>query len=259
MKRFIIAFVIVFAVAAQLFAVMANDSKLDSMWERANKAYVAEDFPRAIEIYDSIADAGYESHKLYYNLGNAYFKDRQMGLAILYYNRALQLKPSDRDIRHNLKVANTQIVDKIEVLPEIALVGFVKGVRRSLSSNTWAVVSLCSVALMLAGVLLYLMSRSFRLRKGGFWGAVVMLGVSIFAISFAAINRDEQLHSSDAIVMLGAAPVKSSPDINSKDIFILHEGTKVAITDAIGEWYEIIIADGNKGWILKDSIEKIYN
>ena len=65
------------------------------------------------------------------------------------------------------------------------------------------------------------------------------------------------IHPAEAIVMSTAAPVKSSPDPQSKDIFVLHEGTKVAVGDSLGDWREIRIADGNKGWVQVSAIEMI--
>ena len=51
--------------------------------------------------------------------------------------------------------------------------------------------------------------------------------------------------------------VKSSPDKSSTDLFVLHEGTVVTITDRLDGWCEVVIADGKKGWVEGRKIEII--
>lgn len=53
------------------------------------------------------------------------------------------------------------------------------------------------------------------------------------------------------------SPSKSSPNQNSTDLFILHEGTKVEISDRLNGWCEITIADGKKGWMECSTFETI--
>ena len=43
--------------------------------------------------------------------------------------------------------------------------------------------------------------------------------------------------------------VKSSPEPNSIDKLILHEGAKVQIDETLGQWHKVRIADGNTGWL----------
>ena len=95
------------------------------------------------------------------------------------------------------------------------------------------------------------------LQKAGFYGALVSVAAFALAVVYAAVGRSQRIHPAEAIVMSTAAPVKSSPDPQSKDIFVLHEGTKVAVGDSLGDWREIRIADGNKGWVLVSAIEMI--
>ena len=113
------------------------------------------------------------------------------------------------------------------------------------------------LALALGAVLFYLLSRNIKLRKAGFYTAIGALIIGVCAVSFSVSLKNQVSSDGEAVVMISAAPVKSSPDNQSKDIFILHEGTKVEIISSLGDWREIVIADGNKGWILHNSIEVI--
>ena len=254
MKRFIILLA-----AALSFPVGAAHAAadIDALWESANTAYSNADYTTAIRDYGVILDEGYTSHKLYYNLGNAYFKDKQMGKAILFYNRALLLKPSDRDTKYNLEIANGYTRDRIEPVPEFFLTRWVRSLRSVMGSNGWAAASLILLAVMLGAALLYLLPGKTGLRKTGFYTAICSFALFVTALGFSIVERHEILHSPEAIVMSSAVSVKSSPDKASTDLFILHEGTKVRIVSSLGEWREVEVANGNKGWIADASIERI--
>jgi tetratricopeptide (TPR) repeat protein len=229
----------------------------DSLWDSANTAYVKGDYADALASYDSIVNSGYVSYKLLYNMGNAYFKLGDNGKAILYYNRALKLAPTDADIQYNLRVANNYVKDNINIIPEFFLLRWMRGLRMSLGSDAWAILSLVLLALMLSAAGLYILVKKVVLRKIGFYTALVSFVLLVFTVIFAISARKDAMHSAEAIVMSSAAPVKSSPDNQSKDIFILHEGTKVSVLSTLDKWAEIQINDGNKGWIQQSSIENI--
>lgn len=250
-------YIIILAALVSSSVCFAQGADTGKLWEEANTAYTNADYAQAIRSYNAILDAGYASHKLYYNLANAYFKENQTGRSILFYNRALLLKPGDKDTRYNLEIANGQVRDKIEAVPEFFLTRWVQSFRSVMGSNAWAIVSLALLAALLGAALLYLLAEKLPLRKTGFYTCVCAFALFVMALGFSLAERHEILHSPDAVVMSTAAPVKSSPDKASKDIFILHEGTKVEVVSSLGEWREIEIADGNKGWIAAAAIETI--
>ena len=252
LRRIFILFVAIVALAN-----VARASEFDAQWDRANTAYMNGDWAGATAIYDSIEQAGMASVKLYYNMGGAYFKNGQIGKAVLYYNKALRIDPTDEDTQYNLRVANGYVKDQIEVVPEFFVSRWVRSVRTAVNSNTWAVLSLVAGLLMLVALMIYLLPLGLGYRKAGFAVAVVMGAFTLLSANFASEQRRNALHSSEAIVMIGAAPVKSSPDRTSKDIFVIHEGTQVTVLDRLGDWCQVSIADGNKGWMPASSIELI--
>jgi tetratricopeptide (TPR) repeat protein len=226
-------------------------------WEAGNKAYIEGNYDKAIEEYIAILDGGEYSMKLYYNLANAYFKTGANGKAILYYNKALRLAPSQEDIRHNLALAEAQTKDRIAVVPEFFLNRWMRTIRNSMSCTAWSVLSIVSFALVLAFGLLFLLASRLGIRKTGFYGALVALLFMIATTSFAISSRNDMLNHEEAVVMASAISVKSSPDRSATDLFVLHEGTKVKVLTAVDEWVEVGIADGKKGWTLKNNIEEI--
>lgn len=251
MKRLLIIIVAFFAIKAVAAA------NFDELWNNANAAYYENDFNKAIALYDSIEQGGMVSAKLYYNMGNAYFKAGRIGKSILYYNKAERLAPGDKDIEHNLAIANTHIRNRIEPLPEFFLRKWMNGFSSIMGGNAWAVLSIVFFALTLTGALIYLLPLRRRMRKTGFYGGLASLVIFLFAFSFAAADRRESRKSTQAIVTSTSVSVKSSPDYAGKDLFLLYEGAKVKVLDALNGWREIELADGNQGWIKAATIEMI--
>ena len=226
-------------------------------WEAGNRAYIEGNYDKAIEEYTAILNGGEYSMKLYYNLANAYFKAGAMGKAILYYNKALRIAPSQEDIRHNLALAEAQTKDRIAVIPEFFLNRWMRTMRNSMSCTAWSVLSLVWLGVMLAFGLLFLLASRIRWRKMGFYGALCAFLLFVATTSFAISSRNDMLSHDEAIVMGTAISVKSSPDRSATDLFVLHEGTKVKVLTEVDEWVEVVIADGKKGWTLKSNIETI--
>lgn len=226
-------------------------------WEVGNKAYIEGNYDKAIEEYTAILDGGEYSMKLYYNLANAYFKKGANGKAILYYNKALRIAPSQEDIRHNLALAEAQTKDRIAVIPEFFLNRWLRTVRNSMSCMVWSVLSLVAFGVLLAFALLFLLASRLRWRKLGFYGALCAFVLFVVMTSFAVSSRNDMLSHNEAIVMGTAISVKSSPDRSATDLFVLHEGTKVKVLSEVDEWCEVVIADGKKGWTLKSNVEEI--
>lgn len=254
MKRIILIIGLLISLCSVAFS---QDQGMDAKWEQANTFYINGDYAGAVKAYEGIDADGYVGAKLFYNLGNAYFKAGNLGKAILNYNKAQKLAPYDRDVEYNLGVANSYIKDRIEPVPEFFVNRWIANWRASLDSNTWGVLSLILFALTLAYVLLFLLSERKRLRKTGFFAAIVTVVLFGIATTFAAIERRNMRDASQAVVLVQAAAVKSAPEQNGSDLFIIHEGTKVDVFTSYGDWAEIMIADGNKGWIATDAIEWI--
>ena len=228
-----------------------------SIWDSANAAYNEGNFAKAAELYESILADNQHSAKLYFNLGNAYYKQEKLGKAILNYNRALRLAPADEDARHNLEYATQATKDNIEEIPEFFLTTWVRSVRNLMGCNGWSITSLVLLVVALMGMLAYLLAEALHYRKAGFYTMCVTALLFIISTIFAYNEREALVNSSEAIIMSSAAPIKSSPDRAATDLFVLHEGTKLSIGESIDGWVEIRIADGRKGWIESSRIERI--
>lgn len=235
----------------------AAEASPEQLWDRANTAYINGDFHTATEVYEQILSRGLTSVKLYYNLANSYFKEGQLGKSVLFYRRALRLAPGNDDIRYNLSVAEARTKDNIEQIPEFFLTEWMRGVRHTMSCTAWSIVSLAALVCALALFLAYLLAQRLPLRKTGFYGTLVAVAVFMLTSWFAMGERREMLDDTQAVVMSLSTAVKSSPDKSATDLFVLHEGTLVEISDRLDNWCEVTIADGKKGWLECKTIETI--
>ena len=242
------------SVAEQTVAVEFDNMTL---WERGNQSYIDGDYAAAVTAYQAIENRGYSSSRLYYNMGNAYYKQGQIGRAILYYNRALVVSPSMDDARHNLEIAEAQTKDNIAVVPEFFLNRYMRTLRSTISCSAWSAMSVAFFGVMLLFLLIFLLGSRIKVRKVGFYGAVVSLLLFVVVTIFGVSARNSIIDRPAAIVMSSAISVKSSPDRAATDLFVLHEGTKAEVSSEVDGWSEITIADGKKGWTESAHLERI--
>ena len=226
-------------------------------FNKGSELFTAGKYQEALDQWLVLYKSGIHSANLDYNIGNAYFKLNNIPGAILYYERALLLKPADEDISYNLQITRTLVVDKLVAIPRIFFVNWYNFISLTLSTNLWARISISSFIFFLLLFSLYIYSSKYRFKVIGFWVAIFMLLVSVMSISFSIKNRSLVYNNQQAIIFSPQVNGKSSPDNSGTDLFILHEGTKVTIEDGVGNWFEIRLSDGNKGWVPANCLEKL--
>jgi tetratricopeptide (TPR) repeat protein len=221
----------------------------DSVLLRAEQFYQQNEFSKAIAEYQSLVDSGWVSAELFYNMGNACFKNHDIKSAILYFERAKRLAPNDEAIDFNLNLSRSLTFDKVEAIPELFLITWGKAIRDWMTVRAWSWWSITSFVAMLALGLLFLFVRNIGLRRLAFGLSVFCFLLCITSFTFGYLQKANIERTDEAIVFTPSVTIKSSPDDSGNNLFILHEGIKVRIEDRIGEWCEVRIADGNKGWI----------
>ncbi|MBR2163054.1 MAG: BatD family protein [Bacteroidales bacterium] len=235
-----------------------NDAYVDSLWNSANTSYVEGRWVDAVSDYEKIADMGLESAALYCNTGDAWFKDGNVPMAILYYERALNIDPSYSDARYNLELLNSAVQDRIDPVPELILKAWARKACWMMDSDSWAVCFLVLLAFSLALMLVFVLAPTAGWRRTGFFTGIAVLLLAVASLAFSIWQKNDYMNADDAIIMRPVTSVKSSPSSESStDLFILHEGTKVKVLDTVGKWNNIELADGRQGWIPSDDIEII--
>jgi len=181
----------------------------------------------------------------------------EIALSILNYERALRIRPNFDDAKNNLELAKTKVIDNIVQSPDFFIKEWVDRLVRILHSDSWFYISVVLFILSLLSVFLFLFSRSRSVRKSSFYAGVLTLSFCVVTFVFSGIRKKQMLNHKEAIIMTGVVIVKSSPDRSGTDLFQLHEGTKVKVKSSLGEWSEITIGNGDKGWIETNTIEII--
>lgn len=243
-----------------LLLMIANSliaQNVDELFYSANDFYKNEKFDKAIELYQQIASQGKISVELYYNLGNSYYKINKVGPAIYYYEKALKINPSNEDVKNNLVFAKRLALDNIQELPQNIFQKINKKYLHQLSYNQWAIIAVVFSFLASFLFLLFYFANSSSKKRAYF-------GLSIFSfilliITFT-ITYNQYLffkNNKEAIVFIEKTSVKNAPTMNAEEVFILHEGTKVVVLDALDNWKKIKLADGKLGWIIADEIKEL--
>lgn len=243
--------IIILTCVALTVAAAANHAE---KWEEANRLYAEKEYRAAVALYENIlANEGF-SAELHYNLGNAYYRINEIGLAILNYERALRLKPMYADARHNLEFVNQKVIDNLEPANPFFLKKWTDMLLKLMSPNGWFMLSVPFFIIALISFLIFFFGRTRMMRKTGFYFGAALLIVSIMTLGFSAIRMNGLKNHNEGVIMTGAVVIKGSPDRSGTDLFQLHEGTKVTIIGSLGEWYEIKLSNGNVGWIQMENI-----
>ena len=250
LKKYVL-FLILIAMSA---GVLYSQENRNQKYKKGIEYYTSANYKDALKEWTDIYNTGHRSAALDYNIANAYFKLGNVPGAILFYERALLLKPADDDINYNLQIARTMVVDKFEEIPELFFVRWFDFLSLLLPSNVWALLSILTFILFLICLSVYIYSSKYRLKVIGFWMAMFLLIVSVSSLAFTIRNKSLVFDSHKAVIFAPIVNGKSSPDSSGTDLFVLHEGSKVTVEDTVGGWYEIKLSDGNKGWVPSNTL-----
>lgn len=234
------------AVAVPATALHAAD---DSRFADGNARYEEGDYEGALEAYRSILSDGQESWELHYNMGNAYYRLDSLGKSILSYERALRLAPTKKEVKENLALAYSKTEDRIEVLPTLFLVEWFRAVVGLFTPRGWRTACVILMVLVCASLCLFFIAQDYKRRRSLFITSALLGFLLLLTILNATFSAHYASHSKEAIVTDAMVVVKGSPDSKSVDKFVLHEGTKVTVTDQQDQWWQIELSDGKSGWI----------
>lgn len=232
-----------------LVTVPALATKAPDAVAKAGKFYAEKKYKEAITLYESLLAEGYTSYQLHYNLGNAYYKNKQLGLAIYHYELANKLSPNNEDVLTNLRIANEKTIDKIESKENFFLSVIKSGFVNALSTNGWAWLSIVSLVAGLAALLLFILSPRIAPKRFGFFAGLLLLAVftGSMVLGFSALHDKE--HSQFAIITARETKTHEEPSDTSDSKFSLHEGTRVKVLDTNEYWTNIKLENGNEAWI----------
>lgn len=229
----------------------------EKYFDQGNTLYNEGKYTEALDRYEAILKTDVHSAELYFNIANAHYKLNHIAPSIYYYEKAIALKPNDKDIKNNLAFANNMKVDAIDNLPEIGLSKFVKNFAKTMSFDNWAILSIVLVTLFVLLYLAYYFAYATGKKRLYFVSSMLSLFLTFIALGFTFYNYDLVQKNNPAIVFAQESEVKSEPNKRSDEAFILHEGTKVQVLDTVNNWKKIKLSDGKTGWISNSDIKML--
>lgn len=256
-------FVQLCVVAQDSITTTINDSSdailvMEPVKANADSAYAKGDYSLAISLYEAVLSNDNESAIVYYNLGNSYYKNNEIAKAILNYERALLLDSGNDDARFNLELAKSKTIDKVSEGYEIFFVQWYNSLVHTMNITTWSVIAIVAFILLLTALLLLFFNRNITVRKTAFLVAMAMFLVTVFANIAAYHHYDKLTNRNQAIILYPSVTAKSTPDESGTNLFVIHEGRKVKVTDdTMKNWKEIELEDGTVGWVPALSLEII--
>ena len=229
---------------------------IHKLFNEANDLFISKKYKKSIELYEKIIDSGQENSTVFYNLGNAYYRSGDIGHAIWAYKHANKFSPRDKDIIHNLKIAEAKKIDRINSPPLFILHDFYRKIKSSMTMFE---------LILVGGILFFIFSLLWI--KQIFSGKRNVLSKSIFQILLTVIitvhvvildMAFERKRISNEAIIVGKSEAQSGPFLgDNKVLFQINEGSVVEVLEEKNNWSEIILIDGKKGWVLSNALRKM--
>ncbi len=251
-KKIFISTILFFIALGNLSA-----QELELLMQTGNDHYQNKQFEEAITSYESIIKQGYLSSELYYNLGNAYFRNGNLGKAILFYEKSLKISPNNDDAAYNLRIVNARTVDKIQEIPQLFFIKWWNVLLSTFTSSGWQVIVFIFYILLLICIGAYFLIRNLQVQKYSFIFGSLNIIALFFAVIFFFSSLSRESSRDQGILLQSVATVKISPDKQSDDAFVIHEGIKFQIEDEVNNWVKIKLSDGKVGWLPTNTFEVI--
>lgn len=256
-------------VTVTLLAVMlsATVAHAASTIELADSAYNARSYRQALTLYNLALDQQGSSSELYYNIGNAHYRLGNIGHAVIAYERALRLDPSNDDARANLDF----VTSTVKGMPDDGstfLSNIHNGIVSTASPDGWAVIALILFIIVLGCIAVYLFASNVTIRKVGFFGGLVIVCLFIYTAVIAWQTANAIDNHDTAVVITSNAKLRTNPGTaKSRDDKSINipEGTRVQIIDSMATpsdpvspmYYNILLNGTTEAWIGSSSVERI--
>jgi tetratricopeptide (TPR) repeat protein len=252
-------YLIIFCMLIAILPVFADNTELVSKTaDQATKAYHNKDYDTALSQFLYLENNNIINADLYYNIANCYFRQSEVGKAILYYKKALKVDPAHHAAASNLKFILTLTKDKIETPDNGALSQFLLRIYHSFDLNKAALFTAILFFLMI--ILLILLQTVFQTRDKSLPVFLIFLVVILLVVSSTiSYLKYQNFHSaSDAVITAQTAIGYSGPGVEYTRVFTIHEGMICQIEDTNDDWLLIKLPNGIGGWIQTNLLEIVH-
>ena len=246
MKRFILILV--------FFVGLMSESFSNDLIQKAEKAYDNKNYKEAISVYQQLINDGNKSYELYFNLGNSYYRNKDLGYAIYYYELARKMNPNDMDIQINLGIASAKTIDKIDAKENFFINAVKSNIVNVVSTETWAWLSILIACVVCVLFFAFIQVGNIFVKRISFVLSIILFIVLIIVYFFGNSALNSKKENKFAIILVKEIKIANEPNATAVMKFALHEGTKVRIVEANSDWVLIKIDNGNEGWVKQSAI-----
>lgn len=241
-----------------LFLLISQVFFAQNSFEKGNTLYQKGKYKEAAQTYETIIKEDKQhSAELYFNLGNCYYKLNKVALSIYNYEKALVLKPNDAETLNNLKFAKKLTIDEIKEVPKVGFAKLIQNFTGIFNYNNWAWISVGIAFAFLLSFIGYYFSQLTLSKRIYFIVMFVLLFSLLLSVSAGITEKDHYNNDRPAIVFAEMTEVRSEPQKAGSSIFLLHEGAKVYVKEALENWKKIELTDGTEGWIDASAIREV--
>jgi tetratricopeptide (TPR) repeat protein len=229
-----------------------NQDAPSGIFMQANSEYQKGNYAAAEAMYARILKSGVEGGPLYCNLGNACFRQKKLGEAIYYWEKALQKSPADQEISENLELANRLTVDRqvtADPFPVRLLNGAISFL--TIAQEGWLAFSLYFAANILFAIFLL---RNGRIAARALIGSLLIGTLFVLSAGSLAWKTYDRDFRKKGIIIEQKADVRSGPGVENITVFAIHEGLKVRVHESNNGWIQISLPNGWTGWIQQREI-----
>lgn len=243
-----ILFIIIF------FLGLISQTFSNDLLQKAEKAYDNKNYKEAISCYQQLINEGNKSYELYFNLGNSYYRNKDLGYAIYYYELARKANPNDKDIQINLGIASAKTIDKIDAKENFFINAVKSNIVNVVTTETWAWLSIVIAIAVCGFFFLFIHSQVMILKRISFILSIVLLIGLIVVYFFGNSALNSKKENKFAIILLKEVKITNEPNAAGMLKFALHEGTKVRVVEANNDWVLIKLDNGNEGWVKQSEV-----
>jgi tetratricopeptide (TPR) repeat protein len=253
MKRKPFSIMWISAVIVLLFNSLSFPALSNEDFRTANQLYEEGKYAEALSIYHSIESGGIH-WKLYYNIGNCYYKLNKFVKAKIYYLKAQKVEAFNDSIKNNI-----QLVDKIlnikitEEKPDFLTRATLK-IESVISMNIISVVFILIIFILNVFIFFLIKKGKSRLLLYGFSFSLLL----VFLIGMYHIHRVNRINQENiAVILKPKSELRSGPGDTNTILFDVNPGVKVKIIDTSRDWFQVSASSQIAGWIKKDRLERI--
>jgi tetratricopeptide (TPR) repeat protein len=222
---------------------------------KASIDYRQGNFEQAVSNYEQALESGLASGALYYNMGNAYFKNDNLGKAIVNYMRAKRFIPRDPDLRANIAYTRSLIKNNIMLKETHPLKRWFSGLSSNLTLDE-ATGILMSLYFLLAVIIMVFINIK-RNKAYLFYVMTTVAMLLVFSCGIFYFSLRYNVLEKHAIVIAQGLEARFEPFENATVFFVLNQGQELVSLDKSNGWIRIRRPDGRQGWVKSDGIENI--